>query len=594
MELQAPRAPGTTIDARLGVIVVGATGVALCSLAWTATFWFRYHPHLPWQDLYVLWTNLLPLLETGELDRNTLATLLEPHYASHRIFLPRLLVVLDVVQFHGQGHALYASGWGSLFALWAMFARTAARLGNGDRAGTMFGAALGGILLFAPPGAWNLANPINSSWHLGLALALGSFLVALTGFKRSNALALPAAYVLATLAALTNFAGVIAWLLLPLIAVPAGWRTVSFASVASGLLTALYLQGVSSDAAIAMRWEYGDPQSAAALRSMASEALAGNGLASVASKTLRFLGWPLAQSAPLPAALLVMASFLVVLASAFRWLRGWRRRSDAAPWLMFAIACAGLCIGTAIATQLGRVIEQPNYAHGPSFERYQTVVGVYWSACAALTLMFARELRALPRSLAWGACLMVAILIGAPGSACLKQEVQSAEYASRLFLLGEHPGWREPQDGALLRFQPEFVFTFDAFMARRELAYHSPIPIIRRTTGSPQCSEMGLYVLVDGDGPGGSVRLTAQWPAWQSLWTRGLVLYVDSRPVGRMNPHHTGGYTPADLMSPTLTRWEGMADAKMIHNARWEIGVETPLGMRSLCTPGMAEREHAG
>ena len=45
-----------------------------------------------------------------------------------------------------------------------------------------------------------------------------------------------------------------------------------------------------------------------------------------------------------------------------------------------------MALGVALAVALGRVIEQPNHAHGPSYERYNTIVAVYWAGVFGLLL----------------------------------------------------------------------------------------------------------------------------------------------------------------------------------------------------------------
>ncbi len=571
---------GARGDWPLRALACASVALAGAALAWTFAVWFRLHPHMPWQDLYVVWADILPILDRHGVDLAALEVYLKPHYAAHRITVPRLLVTLDILRFHGQGHVLYAAGWAGLAALWWQFCLAARRAGA-DGPQAVFAAGLAGILLLGPPGVWNLANPINCSWHLSLALAMAALLLAA---RRGAAGSWPSwlgAYALACAAALSTFAGVVALLLLPAAALSRGYRAAALAAAASAVLVVLQLQGIASDASIALAWQ---TEGADKVAVAAREALARHDAVTIALKSVRLLGWPLADTAPVAAAVLVAASLLLVGACWIGWAKRVLRRRDAAPdWRLVYLLGASLCIGVAVAAQLGRVIEQPNYAHGPSFERFHTVVSVYWAAIVGLLLGATRALSHRRRTAAWTACLALAVLVGAPWGTYLRQEVESAEYAARLYLQGEHPAWRDPVDPWLLQFRPEFVFSFDEAFARRGLAWRAPLPAPAGTAGSRDCAAAGLRVAVAGPGRGGAVALRAEWPRWSGVLARDLVLYAGGERVGRMYAVHAGDYTPAALVAPGRNPWRGLADAEALTGARVDVAVTAPLGPRYLC-----------
>ena len=137
----------------------------------TLLLWWRWHPQLPWRDLFVILDGLRPLLAdagTGEW----LAFLVEPHYAAHRIALPRLLVAADLQYFGARNLLLYLVGWVGLLLLWLLPLRLAGHTLGGRTALWWYLAGITGLFLFSPASLWNLANGINSAWHLSLSLAV--------------------------------------------------------------------------------------------------------------------------------------------------------------------------------------------------------------------------------------------------------------------------------------------------------------------------------------------------------------------------------------------------------------------------------------
>ena len=203
-----PFSPVPVLSERL--LVALAVCIAAIWVAWTGATWFRYHPHLPWRDLFLL---LAQVRELAELPLSVTALLqwFEPHYGTHRIAIPRLLLLIDTRLLAGQNHAFYAAGWFCLLLMAALYTRMAASYFQQPRT-TLFAAALACIWLFSPAHLWNLVNPINVSWHLTLSFSLLAFYLLLHRYRAPRLWVWCIAYLLCALAAFSTFAGVLAWL----------------------------------------------------------------------------------------------------------------------------------------------------------------------------------------------------------------------------------------------------------------------------------------------------------------------------------------------------------------------------------------------
>jgi len=198
-------------------LLLSATGLALALGAfwflWTVLLWHRLHPHLPWRDLFVILDHWLPLLEGGDLS-SYWQFLIEPHYAAHRIALPRLIVVMDMTFFHGQNHLLHAGAWLGMFGCLGIYFGMARGYFQNDRIGYFFCLGVVTTLFFAPAHLWNLINAINATWHISFAFAFAAFFILLRSPGQPRLVEWSLAYGCATLAAFTTFTGVIVWLLL--------------------------------------------------------------------------------------------------------------------------------------------------------------------------------------------------------------------------------------------------------------------------------------------------------------------------------------------------------------------------------------------
>lgn len=564
------------------ILIAGTLCLALYWIFWTSVIWYRYHPHLPWRDLFLVLRQLVDLdqVPTGFA---ALQQWFEPHYGAHRIALLRLLLWLDVNLLAGQNHMFYGAGWACLLILTAIYTRLAAQQFRqpGD---VLFAALLAVIWLFAPAHIWNLLNPINISWHLTLTFSLLAFWVLLRRPVPPRVRDWSLAYLLCSLAALCNFGGVIAWLLLPALACLLHERAIIPTLVLSILLAGLYAGGMSSDAAQATQWDSGSPEVIEQIRAQAQSMLAANTASRISEKTLQFLAWPLTESSPGLAVWLSFFSVAVLAIYAAHGLRSrWVPRSELEPWFVFCLMAAGLCFGIALATQLGRLMQHPNHIHGPSYERYETIVVVYWLSISGLLLGLKQRLG----DLGWlllVALLALALVLQRPAGVYLKQEIQNTEAAAGLYVLGEqaHLAGQAPTAGN--RFTPEFVFTFDDFFREHQLAYRVPTPLPDDLADVGECMPEDVKVSSGPDDQAGKLFVDVNIPAPGMWWTRTVILYSDNKLVGRLAPVHDGDFSPPSLLKSRFNNWRGtVAGESVAPDRELILALERPLGAVPWC-----------
>ncbi len=538
-----------------------AVVASLCWFGWTVLVWSRWHVQMPWRDVFVILDELTPLLQKGGGWAEWLA-LLEPHYAAHRIAVPRILVLLDVEFFGGRNRLLYAAGWLGLALTFGVFARLSRDFLREERILWVFVCAITGILLFAPAHLWNIANAINTSWHVSIAFAVLAFLVLVRGDGPPTTAAWLLAYTFAALSSLATFTGVIAWLLLPVAALAGRRRTLVVTALASVVLAWLYTRGISSDAEIAAGWDVGSPDAASQVRETAKAAIEANNPLRMAERAFLLLCWPLSGFLPLAAGLLFALSLFPLGVGWLRFLGSARPAAEPLhPWQKLCLLVATLCLGVALAVQLGRLIEQPNYAHGPSYERYNTLVALYWIGVCGLLASVLLRLERWRRVGVMAAMLAAVQALLAPTGAYLQQEIESLQTAARLYAAGETPALRDEIDRKLLRFKPEYVYHFDALFRSRELAY-ARAPLLQPDAGrarpcSPGVPGLSSIAVARADLAG--IRATVEgryhYLVRDILLTRGGSLYA------RLYPVQEGGYSPADLLRPSATAWEGAVAA---------------------------------
>ncbi len=208
--------------------------------------WWRFHVHLPMHDT----AHILPLAQEA-LEHGVTSIVLDDwfamHAGAHRIAITRLLMVLDFRYFSGQNHLIFASAWLSMLALLLLYAAAFRRSYREARVLWIFVVGLILVSLNSPTQFWNIINPINSSWYVVFtSSALAIWLIA-NKPAAPTFVTIAAAYLLATIGAFSNFAGVLVWLLLPVLIAVRSIRVGMFTALFSVLITWLYLSGVALD-----------------------------------------------------------------------------------------------------------------------------------------------------------------------------------------------------------------------------------------------------------------------------------------------------------------------------------------------------------
>ena len=557
--------------------------IALCFFVWTLLIWYRYHPHLPWRDTVLLLSAVVPVVDTG-VSLEGLLGWLEPHYGAHRIFLPRALVALDVAFFSGQNHLPMAAAWASLLLMAGVFWRFARRRFSGNLRIAILALSLAVLYLFSPSHVWNLANPVNTSWHLTVAFSILAFTVLLDKKDQPSWRQWLWAFLLAGLAALSTFGGVIAWLLLACLALLLRSPFILPVLLSSTILVVLYCQNLVSDASVGVNWTLGTPEVVAKIQQESHTALAANTPWMIALKATRFLTWPLTASHTWLAGILSAASVGLLILTWFRVIRrglsGGERYSR---WLELCLLAATLCAGIAVATQLGRILSHPNHIHGPSQERYQTVVVLYWFSVSGLILAASAAWPTWKRLPVHFACVLLALVLSAPLGDYLKEEIGSLEYAAALYLKGERAQLRDPVAGKLINFFPERVFRFDAFLTRRELAYRVPVAAPDAGPASEHCAPGRFHWWLEKTERPSVQSMTLSLQGSEAWTAREISLFHRQHLVGRLYPQHRGDYTPLALLAKQHNQWRGLLEPPAAGSGPLRVVVRTLFGPRPVC-----------
>lgn len=555
-------------------IIGWLNGVALIVLgffcaSWTVLMWSRYHVHMPWRDTLSLLPELTPIIENGA-QWSDIVALVDPHYSVHRVLIPRLLLLLDVRYFHGQGHLLYAMGWLALFAIATLhISRASAEF---SRRPTflliLIGTAL--IFIFAPAHSWNLLNPLNISWQLSIGLSLLAFwsLTRSTEPPRMGTILL--AYILTVAAAFSNFSGVIAWLLVPVILI---WYRSQW-SIAGSLLSAtmivMYTWNVHSDAEVAISWASSLPSSAAssAFTEDALKRIAANSPLTILGNAIHLLGWPLSRHQPLLALGIVVLSLLLLMCSFIQLICDWVRREEGrSQWQLYCSIGATYCVGIAVSVYLGRIFPYPDEVHGPSQERYQSFVTLYWMYSCGLLIYLIAPMKIPGRLL--GYLLLntgVISLIFMARSDYLENEIKSLEYAHIMFQIGENSAMHLQPSDVAASFTPRYALAFDPFFKRHLNAWYKPQGYDSNPPATKKCERLGISLKSVKPSSAFSTLLQnpfdttfyeARTHQLINLRIRDLVLFRDNTAIGRLTPIHTGNYAPWQLVNVTHTVWMG-------------------------------------
>lgn len=557
--------PGRPLYPVLWLLAGTAMAVGLLWFLWTLILWYRLHPHLPWRDTFLIIDDLLPLLQSGWAPEHWTA-LFEPHYGAHRITVPRLLVALDLAVFGGQNHTLYTSAWLGMACCLGIFTAMCRNYFGNNRAPWLFCLGIVLTVIFAPAHLWNVINAINASWHITFACAFGAFFILINNENAPSHAAWIAAYALASIAAFTTFAGVIVWLLLPVMAIGGSRKSLTLTVCTSALLTIGYTIGLTSDAEVAIAWDSQNADVAQQMKAAGLEAMARNTPLAIVHKAMNVLTWPLSSSQPGTAIVLVAFSIIIL---AFHWIVFLRYQllgiGEYHAWLKLCLLISTLAVGVALAIQLGRVIEQPNHANGPSFERYNTVVAVYWMGITGLLMSRYSAASDRHRAILMSFVLVITIALISPTGTYLKEEISSIENAASLYVQGESPRLRGKLDKKLLRFRPEYVFTFDKFFREGQLAYRVPKPIPSPIDAGQQCEEANFRGITP---PSIKPRLTKiqSTPGATAAVTRDIVVFSGEQFASRLVAKHHGNYSPLDLIQPRKNDWTGQISNKHLQN----------------------------
>ena len=212
--------------------------------------------------------------------------------------------------------------------------------------------------------------------------------------------------------------------------------------------------------------------------------------------------------------------------------------------IKFTVITGMLCVGTAIAIQLGRVIEQPIHVLGPSDERFQTVVSVYWITITSLILLTSTKLSPELRTSLSIFILAFIVLLASPADDYLKEEIKSVEQAALLFTRAEVDPSLTKKEKKLINFKQERVLLQDEFYARHELSYRAP------------STEDGFEVTTNCYLSPNLESSVASLSEAKSLLIRSLYVERSHTQNLRLTPVHTGDYYPHQLLIPSLWKWE--------------------------------------
>lgn len=578
----------------MAVSIVAVT-FAFLLLLWLLAAWYRYHPHMPWRDTLPLLRNLMPLLNEGWSSSAALS-LIEPHYTAHRVLVPRLLLLADIQFFGGRSHVLFASGALGVALIWFSVSSLAIKRLRGDFWSCLFALSLSAAVLFSPTHLWNFLNPICSSWPLSIGLSTAALYLLISRREHISPALLLVVYLLAALAAFSNFLGVLVWLLLPLPMIVGREKYWYLSVVGSGVFVCLYVLGINTDAEIAISIAGGHPDNneILAYASHVREMVALNGPLAIVSKSVLALGAPLSLGSPALASSLVLLSFLLpfsfFLRAAYRW---WQRRDRLSQWAELCLLGCALCMGAALSTYIGRVMPYPDVIHGASPERYQSYVLSYWVFCLGLLLDYAvSSQKSFAKWLPALAIGVAAVIAFAPRPDYLEEEIRSAEHAAMLYSVGESNSLHIDLPDTGLLYTPEYALGFKAFFDRRSLAYQIDPPSPPAGVLSP-CEDLGLR-LIDGvsnsaltailKNPDSLVSIAVELDSWRAVVTRDIVVYSQGRALARLSPVQRRSYTPLDLLNPDATRWLGGYMGKSVSRGSvLDFRINGLLGLGGYC-----------
>ena len=361
--------------------------------------WVRYHINIPSSDAILQIPLIASALEHGIWSTN-LQDWFSIHAGAHRIALIRILMFVDYRFFAGHNYVSYAVAWLAIALILVVYTRAFRQSYRSETVLLIFSTGLALLFLSSHTQFVNLIQIVNTTWYMALgASALAIHMITKTSAPPSF-FVFSVAYVLAIIAGVANFGGVIVWLLLPLVIAMRSISIGLLGALFSGVLLALYLPGIGSNEASLANHPISIDTLATALKNSPPlvETLTAldfqpptlleqlkNQVVYMFSQTYIGLGSPASQHHPLAANIAVSASLLLIICG---WLKVLiskffdRYRHNA--WFELALVMATLCLGIVLSTYL-----EPTIFRGPLLPRYQTVVMVYWLSVCNILLGFA-------------------------------------------------------------------------------------------------------------------------------------------------------------------------------------------------------------
>ena len=347
--------------------------------------WVRYHINIPSNDAIVQIPLIASALEHGIWSTN-LQDWFSIHAGAHRIALIRILMFVDYRFFAGYGYVSYAVAWLSIALILVVYTRAFRQTYRSETALLIFSTGLALLFLSSHTQFVNLIQIVNTTWYMALgASALAIHMITKTSAPPSF-FVFSVAYVLAIIAGLTNFGGVIVWLLLPLVIAMRSMSIGLIGALCSSVLLALYLPGIASnDTSFINSSLPVETLTALDLQPPTLLEQLKNQVVYMFSQTYIGLGSPASQHHPLVSKIAVSASLLLIICGWLKVLTSkffGRYRHNA--WFELALVMATLCLGIVLSTYMER-----NLLRTPLAERYQTIVMVYWLSVCNILLGFA-------------------------------------------------------------------------------------------------------------------------------------------------------------------------------------------------------------
>ena len=347
--------------------------------------WVRYHINIPSNDAIVQIPLIASALEHGIWSTN-LQDWFSIHAGAHRIALIRILMFVDYRFFAGYGYVSYAVAWLSIALILVVYTRAFRQTYRSETALLIFSTGLALLFLSSHTQFVNLIQIVNTTWYM----ALGASALAIHMITKTSApptvFVFSVAYVLAIIAGLTNFGGVIVWLLLPLVIAMRSMSIGLIGALCSSVLLALYLPGIASnDTSFINSSLPVETLTALDLQPLTLLEQLKNQVVYMFSQTYIGLGSPASQHHPLVSKIAVSASLLLIICGWLKVLTSkffGRYRHNA--WFELALVMATLCLGIVLSTYMER-----NLLRTPLAERYQTIVMVYWLSVCNILLGFA-------------------------------------------------------------------------------------------------------------------------------------------------------------------------------------------------------------